>query len=170
MLKRQLERALADSTATVLNRNNSDNRLEAVTAVPDSSPLAATIPEAEPEDCLAVRFGQPAERAAGSAPLLACELCDALEGSTTLKLAETRAATDALTGLANRRAAEETLKLMVANASRTLAPCAVVMFDRPLQEGQRHLRPREGRPSARLGRRHRDLDDPCERLRRALRR
>lgn len=175
MLKRQLERALGGSTATVLNRNNSDNRLEAVTAVPESSPLAATVPEAEPEDCLAVRFGQPADRAAGSAPLLACELCGAVEGSTTcvpslvggevigsvlvetaeplddaargrladavshaapvlasmrnLKLAETRAATDALTGLANRRAAEETLKLMVANAARTLSPCAVVMFD-----------------------------------------
>jgi diguanylate cyclase (GGDEF)-like protein len=175
MLKRQLERALGGSTATVLNRNNSDNRLEAVTAVAASSPLAATVPEAEPEDCLAVRFGQPAERAAGSVPLLACELCGAVEGSTTcvpslvggevigsvlvetpeplddaargrladavshaapvlasmrnLKLAETRAATDALTGLANRRAAEETLKLMVANAARTLSPCAVVMFD-----------------------------------------
>ena len=175
MLKRQLERALEDSNATVLNRNNSDNRLEAVTAVPTSSPLAITVPEAEPEDCLAVRFGQPAERAAGSAPLLTCELCGALEGSTTcvpslvggevigsvlietpaplddagrgrladavshaapvlasmrnLKLAETRAATDALTGLANRRAAEETLKLMVANASRSMSPCAVAMFD-----------------------------------------
>jgi diguanylate cyclase (GGDEF)-like protein len=175
MLKRRLERALEDSNATVLNRNNSDNRLEAVTAVPTSSPLAITVPEAEPEDCLAVRFGQPAERAAGSAPLLACELCGALEGSTTcvpslvggevigsvlietpaplddagrgrladavshaapvlasmrnLKLAETRAATDALTGLANRRAAEETLKLMVANASRSMSPCAVAMFD-----------------------------------------
>jgi diguanylate cyclase (GGDEF)-like protein len=175
MLKRQLERALEDSNATVLNRNNSDNRLEAVTALPASSPLAATVPEAEPEDCLAVRFGQPTARAAGSAPLLACELCGALEGSTTcvpslvggevigsvlvetpeplddaararladavthaapvlasmrnLKLAETRAATDALTGLANRRAAEETLKLMVANASRSMSPCAVAMFD-----------------------------------------
>jgi hypothetical protein len=83
MLKRHLERALEDSNATVLNRNNSDNRLEAVTTVPASSPLAATVPEAEPEDCLAVRFGQPAERAAGSAPLLPCELCGALEGSTT---------------------------------------------------------------------------------------
>jgi diguanylate cyclase (GGDEF)-like protein len=175
MLKRHLERALEDSNATVLNRNNSDNRLEAVTTVPASSPLAATVPEAEPEDFLAVRFGQPAERAAGSAPLLPCELCGALEGSTTclpslvggevigsvlvetpeplddeararladavthaapvlasmrnLKLAETRAATDALTGLANRRAAEETLKLMVANASRSMSPCAVAMFD-----------------------------------------
>ena len=32
MLKRQLERSLAGGSATVLNRNNSDNRLEAVTA------------------------------------------------------------------------------------------------------------------------------------------
>jgi diguanylate cyclase (GGDEF)-like protein len=175
MLKRQLERSLADSSATVLNRNNSANRLEAVTAIPASSVLAATVQEAEPDDCLAVRFGQPNECAAGTAPLLACELCGALEGSVTcvpslvggevigsvlvetpdplddadhgrlsaavanaapvlasmrnLKLAETRAATDALTGLPNRRSAEETLKLMLANASRGATSCAVAMFD-----------------------------------------
>jgi diguanylate cyclase (GGDEF)-like protein len=175
MLKRQLERTLADSSATVLNRNNSANRLEAVTAIPASSALSETVQEAEPEDCLAVRFGQPNERPAGASPLLACELCGALEGSVTcvpslvggevigsvlvetpdplddagegrlsaavanaapvlasmrnLKLAETRAATDALTGLPNRRSAEETLKLMIANASRSLTSCAVAMFD-----------------------------------------
>jgi diguanylate cyclase (GGDEF)-like protein len=175
MLKRQLERGLADSSATVLNRNNSDNRLEAVTAVKADSPLAETVPDAEPEDCLAVRFGQPQERAAGSSPLLICELCGALTGSVTcvpslvggevigsvlvetqeplddggkrriadavtqaapvlasmrnLRLAETRAATDALTGLPNRRSAEETLKLMLANADRSVTPLAVGLFD-----------------------------------------
>ena len=41
------------------------------------------MPDAEPEDCLAVRFGQPQERAAGSSPLLLCELCGALAGSVT---------------------------------------------------------------------------------------
>ena len=173
--QRQLERTLADSSATVLNRNNSANRLEAVTAIPASSALAETVQEAEPEDCLAVRFGQPNERPAGTSPLLACELCGALEGSVTcvpslvggevigsvlvetpdplddagegrlsaavanaapvlasmrnLKLAETRAATDALTGLPNRRSAEETLKLMIANAARSVTSCAVAMFD-----------------------------------------
>ena len=83
MLKRQLERSLAGGSATVLNRNNSDNRLEAVTAVRSDSPLAEAIPDAEPEDCLAVRFGQPQMRAAGTSPLLTCELCGGLEGSVT---------------------------------------------------------------------------------------
>ena len=175
MLKRQLERALAGSSATVLNRNNSADRLEAVTAIPASSPLAQAIPDAEPYDCLAVRFGQRQERAAGGAPLLACELCGGLEGSLTcvpslvggevigsvlvetpeplddeghrrladgvshaapvlasmrnLRLSETRAATDTLTGLPNRRAAEDTLKLMLANADRGDTPCAVALFD-----------------------------------------
>jgi diguanylate cyclase (GGDEF)-like protein len=65
--------------------------------------------------------GRLADAVSHAAPVLA--------SMRNLKLAETRAATDALTGLANRRAAEETLKLMVANAARTLSPCAVVMFD-----------------------------------------
>jgi diguanylate cyclase (GGDEF)-like protein len=175
MLKRQLERGLPDSLATVLNRNNSENRLEAVTAVRADSPLATTLAEAEPDDCLAVRFGQPNHRAPGSSPLLACELCGTLDGAVTcvpslvggevigsvlvetpcpldddgnrrltdavahaapvlasmrnLRLAETRAATDALTGLANRRAAEETLKLMLASADRSVSSCAVALFD-----------------------------------------
>ena len=75
MLKRQLERALAGGSATVLNRNNSDNRLEAVTAVRADSPLAEAIPDAEPEDCLAVRFGQAQERAAGSCPAARLASC-----------------------------------------------------------------------------------------------
>jgi diguanylate cyclase (GGDEF)-like protein len=175
MLKRQLERTLAGSSATVLNRNNSDNRLEAVTSLPADSALAATVPDAEPGDCLAVRFGQPHHRAAGSAPLLGCELCGAVAGSVTcvpslvggevigsvlvetpdplddggqrrvtdavahaapvlssmrnLRLAETRASTDALTGLPNRRSAEESLKRMLAQAGRTVTPCAVALFD-----------------------------------------
>ena len=175
MLKRQLERSLSKASATVLNRNNSDNRLEAVTALRAESPLAETVPDAEPDDCLAVRFGRSHERAADSSPLLVCELCGAVAGSVTcvpslvggevigsvmveteeplddsgqrrltdavtqaapvlasmrnLKLAETRAATDALTGLPNRRSAEETLKLMLANADRSVTPLAVALFD-----------------------------------------
>ena len=46
-----------------------------------------------------------------------------------LRLAETRAATDTLTGLPNRRSAEETLKLMLANADRSVTPLAVALFD-----------------------------------------
>jgi diguanylate cyclase (GGDEF)-like protein len=175
MLKRHLERGLPDSLATVLNRNNTDNRLEAVTSVRADSPMATTLPEAEPDDCLAVRFGQPHNRARGGDPLLPCELCGRLDAAVTcvpslvggevigsvlvetprpldedgrrrlndavahaapvlasmrnLRLAETRAATDALTGLPNRRAAEETLKLMIATADRSVSGCAVALFD-----------------------------------------
>ncbi len=46
-----------------------------------------------------------------------------------LALAERRAATDALTGLANQRAVQDTLKRMVAQASRTLSPLAAVLID-----------------------------------------
>jgi diguanylate cyclase (GGDEF)-like protein len=46
-----------------------------------------------------------------------------------LAIAEVRAATDALTGLPNRRAADDTLKRMVAHASRTLDPLAAILLD-----------------------------------------
>jgi diguanylate cyclase (GGDEF)-like protein len=46
-----------------------------------------------------------------------------------LALAELRAATDALTGLPNHRAVQDTLKRMVAQASRTFAPLALVIID-----------------------------------------
>lgn len=175
MLKRYLERGLPSSLATVLDRDNADNRLEAVTALRPDSPLATTLEDAEPDDCLAVRFGRAHQRAAGGDPLLPCKLCGTLECAVTcvpslvggevigsvlvetpcsldddgrrrledavahaapvlasmrnLRVAETRAATDALTGLANRRAAEETLRLMVASADRTTSCCAVALFD-----------------------------------------
>jgi len=46
-----------------------------------------------------------------------------------LAIAETRAATDALTGLPNSRACRETLKRMVAHSGRALSPLACVMLD-----------------------------------------
>jgi diguanylate cyclase (GGDEF)-like protein len=46
-----------------------------------------------------------------------------------LALAEARASTDALTGLANRRSADDTLKRMVAHARRAGLPLVAVMFD-----------------------------------------
>ena len=42
----------------VLNRNNSADRLEAVTPLPRGSPLAGTLRGAEPRSCLAVRSGR----------------------------------------------------------------------------------------------------------------
>jgi diguanylate cyclase (GGDEF)-like protein len=52
-----------------------------------------------------------------------------LANQRNLAVAETRAASDALTGLPNRRAADETLARMVAHAGRTVTPLAVVLLD-----------------------------------------
>jgi diguanylate cyclase (GGDEF)-like protein len=46
-----------------------------------------------------------------------------------LALSETRALTDALTGLPNRRSIDDTLKRMAAHAGRTSTPLSVVLFD-----------------------------------------
>jgi diguanylate cyclase (GGDEF)-like protein len=46
-----------------------------------------------------------------------------------LALAETRAATDSLTGLANARASHDTLKRMVAQAFRTETPLTAILLD-----------------------------------------
>ena len=46
-----------------------------------------------------------------------------------LAIAEVRAATDSLTGLPNKRAVGDTLKRMVAQASRTLSPVALILID-----------------------------------------
>jgi diguanylate cyclase (GGDEF)-like protein len=52
-----------------------------------------------------------------------------LANQRNLTLAETRAASDALTGLPNRRAADETLKRMLAHAARAVSPLSVVLLD-----------------------------------------
>jgi diguanylate cyclase (GGDEF)-like protein len=52
-----------------------------------------------------------------------------LANQRNLALAESRASSDALTGLPNRRAADETLKRMVAHAGRRLSPLAAVLLD-----------------------------------------
>jgi diguanylate cyclase (GGDEF)-like protein len=52
-----------------------------------------------------------------------------LANQRNLALAELRAASDALTGLPNRRAADESLKRMVAQAGRAVAPLSAILFD-----------------------------------------
>ncbi|MGH2888863.1 MAG: diguanylate cyclase [Solirubrobacteraceae bacterium] len=61
------------------------------------------------------------DAAGRAAPLLA--------GQRELARAEERAASDALTGLPNRRAADDAIRRMVARAGRTLSPLGVVLLD-----------------------------------------
>ena len=68
LLQRHLERTLPATTAVVLNRNNSADRLEAVTPLPAGSPLAGTLRGAEPRSCLAVRSGRRTARTGGGRP------------------------------------------------------------------------------------------------------
>ncbi len=173
LLKRHLERRVRASTVVVLNRNNSENRLEPMTKLPNDSPLGARLQEAQPDSCLAVRFARPYECGGDDEPLLTCELCSGtcstcipslvggevigsvlvqsgapatpdelrritdsvsqaapvLANLRNLALANTRALTDALTGLPNKRSIEQTLKRMSAFAQRTGGQLAAVVFD-----------------------------------------
>jgi diguanylate cyclase (GGDEF)-like protein len=52
-----------------------------------------------------------------------------LDNQRNLALAEVRAASDALTGLPNRRAADDTLKRMVMYAGRSVTPLAAILLD-----------------------------------------
>jgi diguanylate cyclase (GGDEF)-like protein len=70
----------------------------------------------QPADALRIR-----ETVAQAAPVLG--------NLRNLALAELRAATDPLTGLPNQRSVQDTLKRMVAQASRTITPLAAVLVD-----------------------------------------
>jgi diguanylate cyclase (GGDEF)-like protein len=78
LLSRQLTRAYPGGTAIVFSRNNSENRLETATQLPQSSPLRERIATAVPSDCLAVRRGRRVERREGKSRLLECDLCGRL--------------------------------------------------------------------------------------------
>ena len=82
LLQRHLERTLTATTAVVLNRNNSADRLEAVTPLPGGSPLADTLRGAKPRSCLAVRSGRTHHQDAERSALLACPVCASCPGAT----------------------------------------------------------------------------------------
>ena len=175
LLQRHLERTVAHSAVTVLNRNNSADRLEAVTPLAGDSPLITTLAHAEPRSCLAVRSGRNHVEDEHRTALLGCPVCSQCPGASTctpltvggevigsvlvnrgapydpaeqqlirdsvgqaapvlanlrnLAIAELRAATDSLTGLPNKRAVGDTLKRMLAQASRTLTPLSLLLLD-----------------------------------------
>jgi diguanylate cyclase (GGDEF)-like protein len=82
IVKRHLERIVPGGRATVLNRNNSANRLEAATSVDDPA-LASALEGAEPESCIAVRSGRVHRRVGHGEQLLTCEVCGATGENTT---------------------------------------------------------------------------------------
>jgi diguanylate cyclase (GGDEF)-like protein len=175
LLKRHLQRLVVGGDVTVLNRNNSADRLEAVTDLAAGSALASTLVQAEPRSCLAIRSARTHAEDDQHAALLGCPVCSSCPGLSTctpltvggevigsvlvnrtdrysklelqqirdsvgqaapvlanlrnLSIAELRAATDSLTGLPNKRAVDDTLKRMFAQASRTLSPLTMLMLD-----------------------------------------
>ena len=175
LLKSHLERAIPGTTITVMNRNNSADRLEASTPLLLDSPLELALQHARPRSCMAVRLSRPFDQGPGSEEVLRCELCGVVEARTTcgpllvggevigavlaehhgeptavaaerieqsvvqaapilanlrnLAIAEMRAATDALTGLPNRRSVDDTLLRMLAQAGRSFTPLSVILLD-----------------------------------------
>jgi diguanylate cyclase (GGDEF)-like protein len=75
LLKRQVERLIPQSSVVMLNRNNSADRLQATTALPDASPLVSTLENAKPRSCLAVRFARTHSEQLDGDSLVNCEVC-----------------------------------------------------------------------------------------------
>jgi diguanylate cyclase (GGDEF)-like protein len=83
LLQRYLERILAPQTsAVVLNSNNSSDRLEAAVPLPAGSPLAQTLRGAEPRSCLAVRSGRTHREGSSRLALLSCQVCAPCAGAS----------------------------------------------------------------------------------------
>jgi diguanylate cyclase (GGDEF)-like protein len=175
LVRDHLEEEVPGSRVYVFSRNNSANRLEASTPVPEGSRLEKKLNDARPDDCLAVRTAQPKTGGERSKDVVRCQICGELGGGSlcvpsivsgevigsvlvrnqrllrdfaehqvrigvseaapviahlrSLALAERRAASDTLTGLPNKQAAEDTLRQLVAQAGRTRAPLAAIVFD-----------------------------------------
>jgi len=83
LLQRHLERSLPLTTAVVLNRNNSADRLESATPLPSGSPLAQTLRGARPSSCLAVRSGRTHRENSERSALLSCPVCGAGAGASS---------------------------------------------------------------------------------------
>ncbi|HLW96387.1 MAG TPA: diguanylate cyclase [Solirubrobacteraceae bacterium] len=175
LLQRYLERSIPNAHVVVLNRNEGQEWLTAVTPLADDSTLHAALEAAAPRACLSIRNGAQHSEDPGSEHLVTCEICSREPGLSTctpllvggevmgavlvahlsqldddsrrriresvrqaapvmanlrnLARSQSRAATDALTGLANRRALEDTIKRMVAQAHRAELPLAALMLD-----------------------------------------
>jgi GGDEF domain-containing protein len=80
---RHLARSTRSTQVTILNRNNSADRLEPVTPVRQSSAVADGLEGAKPDSCLAIRMTRPHRGEPGSDALLSCEVCGKSAERTT---------------------------------------------------------------------------------------
>ena len=150
ILKQHIERGVPGTEVVVLNRNNSHDRLEATTTRPFESG-GASPSLLDCEICGGTASASTCLPLLVSGEVIGSVLVDhegALDGRDERRvhdsvgqaapvlanlrnpaLAEARALTDALTGLPNRRAVQDTLKRMIAQSARTASPLAAVLID-----------------------------------------
>jgi diguanylate cyclase (GGDEF)-like protein len=83
VLSRHVERVADALKVTVLNRNNSANRLEPVTPVEPGSTTAQGLDGATPDSCLAVRLTRTHHDSPGDERLLTCDVCGRTPDQTT---------------------------------------------------------------------------------------
>ena len=83
VLAAHLETTIEGSSAIVLNRNNSANRLESAGVLEPGDPLRDSLIESKPRSCLAVRLSRQYDREVGSGEVLSCELCGKLDQPST---------------------------------------------------------------------------------------
>jgi diguanylate cyclase (GGDEF)-like protein len=175
LLIRHVQKLIPNAGAAVLNRNNSDDRLEITVGDSDSPVRQANTERMRPRSCMAVRLSHSHNHRPGGEGLKQCEICGQIKGTATcepllvggqvigsvlvaskgsidaerrarlrdsvaqaapilanqrnLAIAERRAASDVLTGLPNRRAADEVFKRMAAHAGRSVSPLTAVLLD-----------------------------------------
>lgn len=175
LLIRHVEKLIPSAGAAVLNRNNSDDRLEITLGSGESLLRDAYTERMRPRSCMAVRLSHGYDHEPGDRGLQQCEICGKIDGTAAcepllvggqvigsvlvasrkgidagrrarlresvaqaapilanqrnLAIAERRAASDALTGLPNRRAADEVFKRMAAQAARSVSPLAAILLD-----------------------------------------
>ncbi len=75
LLRRQVERSVPGGRVVILSRNNSADRLEAVTPVREDSALARSLDGAKPRSCMAVLFARAHSEDPDHEPLRRCEVC-----------------------------------------------------------------------------------------------
>jgi diguanylate cyclase (GGDEF)-like protein len=83
LLQRHLERLVTDTSVTILNRNNSSDRLEAVTDIGTDSALVLGLAHASHRSRLAVRSARVHDQDERRPPLLGCSVCGGCPGTST---------------------------------------------------------------------------------------